>query len=751
MFTDIVGYTALMGEDEQQALQLLQHNRELLKPIIRQYNGEWLKEMGDGTLSSFASAVEAVNCALQIQHILKEDPKLSLRIGIHIGDIVFEEGDVFGDGVNVASRMEPLAEPGCVCVSEQVYDAIHNKSGIEAQFLGEKKLKGVDKPVKVYAVTEIRAPISEKVPTAIKPVGQRWWTWTGAAALLAIIAVAIWWVGFGKEAISEPTLGPKSVAVLPFANLSDSKDDEYFSDGMTDDIITHLTKIGDLKVISRTSAILYKDSPKSLRVIADELGVSNVLEGTVRRVGERVRITGQLIDARTDQHLWAETYDRDLTDIFAIQSDVARNIAATLKAVLSPEERQRIEQRPTESSAAYDLYLQAYEYGRRAYEPKSLEIAIVLYQRAIAIDPGFAQAYARLVRIHAWMYFCGYDRTNQRLVMAKDAVDQALRLKPEDPVVRAANGWYYYYGLRDHPRALEEFCSAQRLEPGNGLHAESIAFIQRRLGRFEEALANLKTAVEYDPRSSRLTMNLGATYSILHLYDLAEQAYDQSIVLAPDNPGPYLNKARLHVYRAGDTESARQVLAEGMQLTDSNQLLWLLVDLDIEDGHYNDALDRLTAIPEDVREGGMVSMPKEAYIGWILELMDEPAEAWRHFENASTLLDEKVHESPNNERIHAASGWIYAHLGRTDEAIREGREAVDLLPVSQDALDGPWYVQNLAEIYTIVGEYEAAIDLLEKLVEMPAGIRVSALRFYRLWDPLREHPRFQALLEKYGD
>ena len=748
MFTDIAGYTALMSQDEEKALRLLQKNRALLKPIIEQFRGEWLKEIGDGTLSSFASAVDAVNCALVIQRTLKDDPELSLRIGIHIGDVVFERGDVFGDGVNVASRIEPLAEPGCICVSEQVYDAIRNKRGIEGEFLGEKTLKGLDHPVKVYTVTETRAPLAEPKRPLRRPLGRQWWVWAATAAAAAVVIVVVFWIsGDAKEAgeVTEARLGAKSVAVLPFANLSDSKEDEYFSDGVTDDIITHLTKIGDLKVISRTSVMLYKDSPKTLRVIAAELGVSNILEGTVRRAGDKVRITSQLIDARTDEHLWAETYDRDLTDIFAIQSDVARNIAVALKAMLSPEERQRIEQRPTASTAAYDYYLRAYEYEQQGYERKALEIAIDLYKKAVAVDPGFAQAYARLGRNHILMYFLGEDRTRRRQVMARDAVDQALSIKPEDPVVRVANGYYYYWGSRDYARALEEFYFAQRAEPGNGLHAENIAYVQRRLGKFEEALANFKTALEYDPRSSRLTTQLGYTYNVLCLYDLAEQSFDRAIGLAPDNSWPYRDKAWLQVYRTGNTEGARQVLAEGMRLADPNFLSWTLVEFDIEDSRYNNALDRLAIIPENLR-----IMPKEFYVGWIFELMGEPVEARRHFENARALLEEKVGESPNDERVHAASGLVYAHLGLTDEAIREGRKAVALLPVSLDALDGPEYLEDLAEIYTIVGEYDEALGLLEHLLEIPIWTSIGALRFHRVWDPLREHPRFRALVAEYG-
>ncbi len=570
-------------------------------------------------------------------------------------------------------------------------------------------------------------------------------------ALAAVLALVWSRFGSGTGSASEPTLGPKSVAVLPFTNLSDSKEDEYFSDGVTDDIITHLAKIGDLKVIARTSVMQYKNTQKRAREIARELGVAAVLEGSVRRAGDKVRIISQLIDAETDQHLWAETYDRDLTDIFAIQSDVARKIAASLKAILSPEESQRLEQRPTESIAAYDYYLRAYEYERQSGEKKVMEIAIDLYNKAVAIDSGFAQAYARLGHKHAFMYWEGYDRTSQRLVMARDAVDKALRLNPDDPVVRMANGFYYYYSSRDYARALEEFYFARRMEPGNGLHAANIAWIQRRLGRFEEAVANLKTAVEYDPRYSRLTEELGTTYRVLRWYDLAEQSYDRAMELAPESSWPYFFKAWLQVYRTGNTERARQVLAEGIRLSDPTFLSWTLVDFDIEDNRYDDALERLTAIPEDVREDWIRFTPKDAYIGWIYELKGEPAKARRHYENARVLLEKKVREDPNDERVHAALGQVYAHLGLTDEAIREGQKAVELLPVSLDALDGPEYLEDLAEVYTIVGEHDEALEILEHLQEIPSRTGIGSLRFHRVWDPLREHPRFQALLEKYRE
>ena len=291
MFTDIVGYTAIMSRDEQKALLLLQRNRALLKPIIEQYGGQWLKEIGDGTLSSFDSAIDAVQCALEVQHIFRGDPDLSLRIGIHVGDVLFEDGDVFGDGVNVASRLEPLAEPGGICVSERVYEDIRNQEGVEAIALGAKTLKGVDHPVKVYSLTEVRAPLGAEIAKAPRVTGRRWQVPLAAAvaavALLALYLSRDWQEGDMLAGLG-PALGEKSVAVLPFTNLSASQEDEWFSDGFTDNILTQLFKIGDLAVIARTSIMQYKNTTKRVRDIGRELGVAVVLEGTVQRSKDRV-------------------------------------------------------------------------------------------------------------------------------------------------------------------------------------------------------------------------------------------------------------------------------------------------------------------------------------------------------------------------------------------------------------------------------------------------------------------------------
>ena len=585
---------------------------------------------------------------------------------------------------------------------------------------------------------------TEKEQVSVKPSQKKRTYIFGGIAGLFLLALIILYFFFPSK---PPSIERKSIAVLPFKNMVPDPENEWFSDGITEDIITQLSKIGDLKVISRTSIMLYKDSRKNLREIGKELSVATILEGSVRRADNRVRIVSQLVDARTDKHIWAETYDRELSDVFAIQSDVAQQIARALKATLSPEEKERIEQKPTDNLEAYDYFLQGREYAERVSEKKDLEIAIDLLEKAVKADPDFAEAYASMALQHCRMFWFGHDRTQERLANAKEAIDKALNLKPDAPFVRLANGYYYYYGFRDYARALDEFSFCQRKEPGNALYNASIAYIQRRLGKFEDALQNLKIAFQYDPRLNARAREVGYTYRDLRMYTEAEDYYDRAITLAPDIATNYIYKASIHIYKTGSTESARHVLDNASKRVDLEDLIWDLTYFNIYDGHYQDALERLASTQEEVNEGQTVYIPKDAIRGLIYELMGQPDQARTHYKMARTLLEKMVRERPDDARIHAELGKVYAHLGLRDEAIREGQTAVDLIPVSRDAMIGPKYLADLAEIYTIVGDYDAAIDRLEYLLEIPAGVHIGILKVYPVWTPLREHPQFQRLLE----
>ena len=360
MFTDMVGYTALMQKDESKARELVQRHRKLMKPQLDEHRGKILHFMGDGTLCTFESAIEAVKAALEIQNLFKSEDEISLRIGIHIGDIVIGGDEVYGDGINVASRLEPLAEPGGICVSHQVYENIKNQSGFRLSSLGKQHLKNVDEEMVVFAVTRTTDPAPDishfhQSPSTLRKFNLKW---IGMAALIAMLVLFGLRLDFGTmEVESKEDISNLSIAVLPFTNTSADPENEFFADGMTEDILTQLSKIKSLKVISRTSIMQYKNTTKSLSEIGKELGVGTILKGSVRRSGNRVRITAQLIDARTDKYLWAEMYDRELDDIFAIQFDVANKITVALQTSLTSEEEEFINERPTNNLEAYDLFL----------------------------------------------------------------------------------------------------------------------------------------------------------------------------------------------------------------------------------------------------------------------------------------------------------------------------------------------------------------------------------------------------------
>ena len=465
MFTDIVGYTALMSKDEQNALRILQKNRDIQKPLIEKYNGEWLKEMGDGTLSCFASVVDAVNCALEIQRSLMDDSELTLRIGIHLGDVVFSEGDVFGDGVNITSRIEPLAPPGGICITEKVYSDLRNKPGIQAVSLGEKKLKNVDRPIKVYALT-IEGPPTALVepsvdrktePAPLKKLSRR--ILIGSALiLLAILGLyAVY-----SRYFAVPTTGPsvdeiKSIAVLPFVNMSADKDQEYFCDGLAEELLNMLAKVKGLRVTARTSSFSFKGKDVDIATIGEKLNVESVLEGSVRKADNQVRITTQLIKVPEGYHLWSETYDRKLDDIFAVQEDISRQVVGALKVTLLGEDERELASRPTENIEAYDLYLLGHHYwikGRLA----SYEKAVNYFKQAIEMDPNYALAYAGLA-------FTYIDQTrwanlprDEALSKAEEAAMKALSIDDQLAEVHAALGYVRAWGggfLRSRDRVKE--------------------------------------------------------------------------------------------------------------------------------------------------------------------------------------------------------------------------------------------------------------------------------------------------------
>jgi TolB-like protein/Tfp pilus assembly protein PilF len=544
------------------------------------------------------------------------------------------------------------------------------------------------------------------------------------------------------------------LVVLPFENLG-PVEDEYFADGITDAITARLAVIRGLGVISRQSAMQYKNREKNTRQIAKELGVDYILEGTVQRERpsdptSRVRIIPQLIRTSDDRHVWAQTYDDDMSEVFRLQSDLAERVAQALNITLLEPERGALHSRPAENIEAYEYYLRGNEYFYRSALENDWRIAIRMYEKAVELDPTLALAYAQLSMAHSRMYWHVFDVSEERLALAKQAVGKAFQLNPGLPEAHLALGFYHYWGHLDYDHALEQFAIARKSQPNNSSLLSGIGWVQRRQGKFEQALANLKRACELDPLSNLLSETVGQTFMLLRKYPEAERYYDRAILLRFDVPRPYFQKAKSHLLWEGSTEKARAVLEEALENikpAENAEIVELLVTIDMYDRNYQGALDRLSLKSEDVDKFGWF-IPNALRCAQIYGYMNKNELAKKYYDEARSILESKIHEQPEDARFHSSLGIAYAGLGRKEDAIREGKLAVELLPVSKEAMTGPFRVEDLARIYVMVGEYDAAIDQLEFLLSRPGLISIPLLRLDPACDPLRDHPRFKRLLEE---
>jgi TolB-like protein/Flp pilus assembly protein TadD len=545
----------------------------------------------------------------------------------------------------------------------------------------------------------------------------------------------------------------KSIAVLPFQNLSDEKENAYFADGIQDDILTNLSKIGELKVISRMSVMSYRgDGLRNAREIGKALGVATLLEGSVRRIGNRVRVSVQLINADNDEHIWAEDYDRDLTDVFAIQTDLAQKIASALQAKLSPNERERLDSRPTENSDAYLLFIQAHDYANRPdHFRDELLKAEELFEQAIKLDPKFAAAFAGLSMVESSMYH-NFDPTPGRREKARRNADEALRLQPDLPEGHLALGFSYYYGDRDYQRALAEFEIAKRDLPNEAQAYMAIGAIQRRQGKWVESTANLEKAAWLDPKNAMILVQLALSYMAVRNFDAADKTFDRAITAAPQAFAPVGLKAYLAVLSKGDLTLAEKQLSAIKAEKDSNGFLawgqWWLLMLQ---RNFPEALAVAEKFPgETLVIETSAPVPKVLLKGIIYALQGDKAKSQIEFEKARVVSEKLVSEAPEDPSRHAQHGLILAGLDRKQEAIAEGKRAAELLPESRDAMDGPKSTASLAQIYALTGESDEAFRLIDHLLGIPNGLTIPMLKLDPVWDPLRNDPRFQALIDKYA-
>src|SRR2546423_1444340 len=546
----------------------------------------------------------------------------------------------------------------------------------------------------------------------------------------------------------------KSIAVLPFENFSDDKENAYFADGIQDDILTNLSKIGDLKVISRTSVMPYRGKEKNVREIGKALGVSAILEGSVRKAGNRVRVNVQLINADSDEHIWSDVYDRDLTDVFAIQTDLAKKIADELHAKLSPTEKEQMTRKPTENGEAYLAFVQAHNFHHELEDAPKLKQSEQLYERALQLDPNFALAAASYSRLESWIYHT-YEPTVEHRDKSRGPANRALQLQPDLPESHLALGFSIYYVDPDFDRALGEMPLALKGVPNEAGAYLAVAARQRRHGKWNEANANFEKSASLSPNETWPMQNLVLNYQMERRFDDANKLIDRALKLAPDSFSLWSIKAQLEISGKGTfTIVERGVQALSNRSMDEAARIHFtiaLAETRLLQRRFAEALQLADGLKDEALANDLEgSIEKYCTIGIAKKFVGDDAGGREAFLKAKGYADKWVSEAPNEAKRHNRQAEALGWLGEKDAAIAEAKRATELLPESVDAFEGPVCTQTLAEIYMIVGEHDKAISIVEGMLDRPTQMTVAILKINPLWDPVRQNPRFIAMLQKHG-
>jgi serine/threonine protein kinase/Flp pilus assembly protein TadD len=552
--------------------------------------------------------------------------------------------------------------------------------------------------------------------------------------------------GAGRPSGASLPIPEKSIAVLPLENLSDEKENAYFADGIQDELLSNLAKIKDLKVISRTSVMQYKSGiTRNLKEIAQQLGVSNVVEGSVRRAGNRVRVSVQLIDALTDRHIWVQNYDRTLADSLTLQGELATEIATGVGATLSPQEKARVEAKPTNNPAAYDAYLRGRAFAAGSpFDKSNAERTIQSYQEAVKLDPSFALAWAYLSCTQSQSYWQGHDPSPARLAAAKDALDRALALAPDLAETHLALGCYRYWGQRDFTGGLAEFQQAEKGLPNNVDIINATALVQRRVGHWDEAIAGLRRDIELDPREINAYNSLAVTYGVLRRFPEAVATLDRVLAWAPTNAGALGLKASVF-WATGDLKAAEPLLANPSidPFLRGTQALF--------QRRYAVAIEMLSSAVAAKTKRGEPSDNEKLLLGLSQQRAGDVAAARATYEKAAQDIQRELEKvapgSPAEAGLHGGLGLAHAGLGEAASAIAEGQKAMAMYPTSKDPFGGPDQEENMADIYALLGDADHAIPILQRLLQIPHGLAITPalLRLDPVWDQIRNDPRFQEL------
>jgi TolB-like protein/Tfp pilus assembly protein PilF len=793
LFIDIVGYSKLHLDEQ---INLIQTLREVVRNTeqvrIAEADGKLLRlPTGDGGALVFRNSLEApVLCALEISEALKSHPELPVRMGIHSGPVnevtdLNEQSNIAGVGINMAQRVMDCGDAGHILLSKRVADDLEQYPQWRSrlQSLGECEVKH---GVRIGLVNLYTDEAGNAEPPARLAVASKPRTRTGArlTSFQRVLAILVLLVCLGVPALiftpaiiksrrlveggapatpssesglagARSSIPEKSIAVLPFENLSDNKESAYFADGIQDEILTKLAGIADLKVISRTSTAKYKSKPEDLKTVSQQLGVATVVEGTVQRAADKVRVNVQLIDARADSHLWAKTYDREIKDVFAVESEVSQEIADALQAKLSPKEANNLAAAPTRDLEAYDLFLKG-EYLQHAAESSlkggDFDRATALYGQAIARDPNFTLAIARRVESRSKRYHWGDAPSVTEVGELRKEAEHAVALAPDLAEVHIAMGLFYYYGSFQYDRAVAEFQHSLALQPNNVRALSYLAAIHLRQGQRERSLSELRKCEELDPRDPAIPDSIGGCYLDMRMWDEAKRAGLHSLALDPRNVGGMHIVFFSYLNGTGDIKEATRILQTFPPETGSwgyipggfVGIINLNAYLSVIERDFGSAYKAWGDESSDPTTNRMRLAARTV----IHVLAGDAATAQVEMEKARELVEAKFREQPEDADSMIQLSWVNLALGRDAEALRHARQAIELVPLERDALAGTFCLAAFAEIQARAGQPAEAVKTLQRLLSMPAGLQssIQRLKIDPVWDPIRNDPGFQQLL-----
>jgi TolB-like protein/Tfp pilus assembly protein PilF len=770
LFIDIVGYSKLRTNEQSAQIETL---REIVRGTDQfraaEAEGKLLRlPTGDGGALAFRNSPEApVLCAEEIAKALKNHPEIRVRMGVHSGPVnevtdLNEQANIAGAGINVAQRIMDCGDAGHILISKHAAEDLEQYDQWQPYLhdLGECEDKHGER---LHAVNfynnEIGNPavptkfgrnvIAEAKSSAATGNRRRYPTVAIAIGALIVLGASSLFLitrtpfrNKTERGVPSSPVSEKSIAVLPFQNLSDDKSNAYFTDGIQDEILTRLSKIAELKVISRTSTQKYKSTPENLREVGQQLGVAHFLEGSVQKVANAVHVNVQLIRAATAEHLWAESYNRKLDDVFGVEGEVANAIADQLNAKLTGAEQKAVAEKPTQNTAAYDVYLHAVALDNA----ETLEITkrvADLYADAVRLDPQFALAWARLAVARSQLYFNGVDLETNSGAAVKEAADRAISLQPELGEAWLAQGVYRYRILRDFKSALQSYEEALRRLPNSAFVLQQMAHLERRLGQFDVAQKHYQAAAQLDPRNIGILLTLADTFQSVRRYDEARAVLDRVLEMSPGNETALAAKA-FSFQRQGQLEEAAEVLAQA-PANSQNEALTMARALQL---YYERRFDEAIAQIQQDAPKEFVNDPRTmTLLGYCQKFASKDNDARDTFTRAAAAMK----PTPDSVVVVDARlmpsclAQVYAGLGEKEKALEQARHAI--ADYDNDALSKPFAEAALATVQAQIGDIDSAISGLSHLLEVPNGETSGDLRINPFWDPLRKDPRFQKLCQ----